>query len=540
MIRETRNLWRQTAVVALGLVLSQVGDAQAQFGGIKAPKISNPVQQIQKQSSSAGQQISNAAKSAGNSVSNAGKSAASQAQKLGQTAKSTANSASNTVKKTQSQANNTIGQSTQHVQKQASNMGSSFNNSVKSAQPQNHFGDFMKAINNANSQIKPQGNPFQPMQNQTNNGFRNAQNQFQNGMQSVRNQTNSGMQHLQRQTGNAQQHFVRTTQQFPQQITTLPSQLPPRLPQVPAVAKLPSGLPTKLPGGLPKLPTQLPGKLPSTLPTNLSKIPSVPKIPSVASVGVPKLSTIVSVNALKVDTQIAKNVISQPGKDLATLTQKSGDALVTATTKPLEPLIGILAGGQGGQEEMVAEEEVIVLGEESPDNSELTTEETTAGPDPLPEPELVDAGEPLVDPNAAALDLATAIVGLVQTAVANGNQGVIVEENAVVDQGTEVIAAEPVADSVPVEAEAPAEYTVLVKNLTEESVSYSVRRAGSAWGTYTLPAGEEHKFVIPAEELEVQYSVDGQETPITVPAEHIYAFALDNGQLGLFLADPEE
>lgn len=186
-----------------------------------------------------------------------------------------------------------------------------------------------------------------------------------------------------------------------------------------------------------------------------------------------------------------------------------------------------------------------------------------------------------------AINLATSIVDLVQTAVAgNGLQGTGVETlgGDIVDcppvtgtvdcppaAGGEVIIADDlndvgtetdgdvemvdgedltddivdsglgddVVDGTESSEEVVADYTVLVVNVTEQPMTYSVRRSGSVWGTYELPAGEEHRFVIPTPELEVQYTADSEPTTITVPGDHVYAFADDNGTVALFLADEE-
>lgn len=189
-----------------------------------------------------------------------------------------------------------------------------------------------------------------------------------------------------------------------------------------------------------------------------------------------------------------------------------------------------------------------------------------------------------------AINLATSIIDLVQTAVvANGLQGTGVEtlgggtvdcppvtgtvdcpptgtDGEVViddsgdsgsdaDSNSEMVDGEDltdgtvddldsglgddVADGTELGDEAAADYTVLVVNATDRPMTYSVRRAGSVWGTYELPAGEEHRFVIPTPELEVQYTTDAEPTTITVPGDHVYAFAEDNGTVSLFLADEE-
>lgn len=96
-----------------------------------------------------------------------------------------------------------------------------------------------------------------------------------------------------------------------------------------------------------------------------------------------------------------------------------------------------------------------------------------------------------------------------------------------------------VSDGTDLGEDAVAEYTVLVVNVTAQPMTYSVRREGSVWGTYELPTGEEHRFVIPTPELDVQYTTDGEPTTITVPGDHVYAFAEDNGTVSLFLADEE-
>ncbi|MBX3448270.1 MAG: hypothetical protein KF777_01855 [Planctomycetaceae bacterium] len=191
---------------------------------------------------------------------------------------------------------------------------------------------------------------------------------------------------------------------------------------------------------------------------------------------------------------------------------------------------------------------------------------------------------------AQAINLATSIIDLIQTAVAtNGLQGTGVEtlgggtvdcppvtgtvdcpptgtDSEVViddsgdsgsdaDSDSEMVDGEDltdgmvddldsglgddIADGTDLGEDAAAEYTVLVVNVTERPMTYSVRRAGSVWGTYELPAGEEHRFVIPTPELEVRYTTDSEPTTISVPGDHVYAFAEDNGTVSLFLADEE-
>jgi hypothetical protein len=117
----------------------------------------------------------------------------------------------------------------------------------------------------------------------------------------------------------------------------------------------------------------------------------------------------------------------------------------------------------------------------------------------------------------------------------DGEEGLTDEVADDVDSGL----GNDVADGTELGDETAADYTVLVVNVTAQPMTYSVRREGSVWGTYELPAGEEHRFVIPTPELEVQYTTDSEPTTITVPGDRVYAFAEDNGTVSLFLADEE-
>lgn len=171
---------------------------------------------------------------------------------------------------------------------------------------------------------------------------------------------------------------------------------------------------------------------------------------------------------------------------------------------------------------------------------------------------------PQVDRRAEALGLAAGIVGIVQAAAANRPQPEFVQQPQYVQQqpvqayqpqpqyvpqtvqytphtAQTTVPQEPVRTSPPPILTPAVETTVKIKNLTEKPQNYAVRRAGSQWGKYTLAAGAEHKFVIPTEELEVHYltGVGSEATTISVPGDHIYAFAVDQGKVGLYLADPE-
>jgi hypothetical protein len=75
--------------------------------------------------------------------------------------------------------------------------------------------------------------------------------------------------------------------------------------------------------------------------------------------------------------------------------------------------------------------------------------------------------------------------------------------------------------------------------MTEQPLTYAIRQGQSAWGSFTLAAGKKHQYVIVDAEMEVQFKSQGQPTTLTVPGDHSYAFAVDNGQVGFFLADEE-
>jgi hypothetical protein len=101
-------------------------------------------------------------------------------------------------------------------------------------------------------------------------------------------------------------------------------------------------------------------------------------------------------------------------------------------------------------------------------------------------------------------------------------------------ESTNLVPDEEVASDVP----AILEY--VVQNLTEEPVTYSLQVGGKQWGTYTLAAGETHNYAIPQEEIEVQYVNAEGEQALSIPGDHVYAFADSDGLVELCSADSED
>jgi hypothetical protein len=306
-------------------------------------------------------------------------------------------------------------------------------------------------------------------------------------------------------------------------------QLPGGLPSVGNPQRvLPTNVPKVSGGVLKSLPGKLPGgkqNLPAGLPTNLVNSAPVTRPAS----GIPKLSGLRRPAGSMGNLQpLVQTIVTQPGKDLQTL----GGIL----NAPLETTLG------RSQSEQDQSQDQIRIVDSSTTIESPQQEDADVETDNHVTTKVVVVQEP--DRRIEALNLASFIVGLVQAAVSSSTPQDTTGDVAVADPGTEIVSVNPGVISeetavVDPATEMPAEYTYLIVNLTEQPLTYAVRQGRSAWGSFTVAAGKKHKYVIPHEEMEVQFAQGGQPTTMTVPGDQTYAFAQDEGQVGFFLADEE-
>lgn len=324
---------------------------------------------------------------------------------------------------------------------------------------------------------------------------------------------------------------------------------PVSLPKPPTVKLPPINFPkpptVKLPPiNVPKPPTV---KFP---PVNLPKPPTV-KLPPIHF---PKPPTTVKVPPFKLPKPPTMNVplVNLPKPPTVKLPGIKLPPIIVPGLPPLFPPQQPQPGQTGGQV-VVNEGDVIIQngGGQTPGNG---------GTQPLP-PDGGQGGnggvtEPQViveqDPGAAKAELAASIINLVGAGIQAAAINNMVQQPIEHHHQTQV----PVMMTTPVMTSdvplitsttqlppalpmptAPTRYSYLVVNASAQPVTYSIRAAGTQWGTYTLATGKHHEYDLTHAEMELKFTTITGESVQSLPGDHNYAFADGENGLAIYLAD---